>query len=260
MLNKIVSTHIPVYCFNIGEICDLMAGQWAFERRIEPLTNARLSCMANRTLLNLPPRLQSKIAPCPMSGCWFWTAAQFAHGYGKTSKKDKTVRAHNVVYELIKGPIPPGLVLDHLCRVRSCVNPDHLEPVTETENIRRGVSFSAINFRKTHCPQGHPYSPENTYRRKRRKHSIRVCKACTTIRSKKRWALKKEAILKAIEWGESMKLTEKELTVLKDALEFYLETAPAFRICDIHTELNNKMELGGINSINVPYYRNPDGN
>lgn len=66
-------------------------------------------------------------------------------------------------HELHKGPIPEGLVIDHLCRNRGCVNPDHLEAVTQRENILRGEGLAAANARKTHCPKGHPYSGENLY-------------------------------------------------------------------------------------------------
>ena len=101
--------------------------------------------------------------------CWLWTA-KTTRGYGKIghgSRIDGTeghLSAHRVSYEIHRGPIPDGLEIDHLCRVRKCVNPDHLEPVTHIENIRRGETGQATAVRqraKTHCPKGHPYSGSN---------------------------------------------------------------------------------------------------
>lgn len=110
-------------------------------------------------------------------GCWLWTAAT-AHGYGRIWHATKIYRAHRVAYELLIGPIPGGLQIDHLCRTPLCVNPSHLEPVTETVHILRGVGWSAINARKTHCPQGHEYTKGNTYRAP---NGRRHCRTCRTI-------------------------------------------------------------------------------
>lgn len=87
--------------------------------------------------------------------CWLWT--RFTHrGYGRFGiGKTRADRAHKVAWRLLRGVIPAGLQLDHLCRIRRCVNPAHLEPVSRRENILRGESPSARNARKTHCPQGH---------------------------------------------------------------------------------------------------------
>lgn len=93
--------------------------------------------------------------------CWLWAGHVSKSGYGylsaKVDGKWKNLRAHRVMYEAYKGEIPEGLVLDHLCRITQCVNPDHLEPVTQMVNTLRGLSWSGRNKRKTHCPQGHPY-------------------------------------------------------------------------------------------------------
>ncbi len=83
--------------------------------------------------------------------------------------------AHRVAYELSVADIPDGLELDHLCRVRHCVNPSHLEPVTPHENWARGQAISILNAQKTHCPQGHAYDEANTYISGR---GIRGCRAC----------------------------------------------------------------------------------
>lgn len=93
--------------------------------------------------------------------CWLWLGSITANGYGQTSVGGRRQAAHRYAYEQTVGPIPNGLQLDHLCRVHACVNPDHLEPVTNRENVLRGVGTSAVNARKTHCIHGHPLSGDN---------------------------------------------------------------------------------------------------
>lgn len=88
-------------------------------------------------------------------------------------------KAHRVAFELIRGCIPNGLVLDHLCRNRGCVNPDHLEPVTFRENIMRGVGYTAQQARKTHCRHGHEFTVENTYVWR----GGRICRTCRRIQT-----------------------------------------------------------------------------
>lgn len=111
--------------------------------------------------------------------CWLWNAAQNAEGYGNFTFGGRTVKAHRFTYELLVGPIPEGLELDHLCRVHHCVNLAHLEPVTRSVNSQRGVN---ANTRKTHCPQGHPYDEGNTTRCKGR----RYCRSCNRVQ-KRQW-------------------------------------------------------------------------
>lgn len=105
--------------------------------------------------------------------CWEWTGdKEKKMGYGLFLRRvvdlGKSVRAHRYSYELHKGKIPKGLVIDHLCRNKSCVNPEHLEAVTYKENTLRGKSFSAVNARKTHCSKGHPLSGSNLRLKKNR--------------------------------------------------------------------------------------------
>lgn len=110
--------------------------------------------------------------------CWRWTATLNPGGYGQFWNGAKLVSAHRWAYEHLVGPIPDGLQLDHLCRVRNCVRPDHLEPVTHRENGLRGISPNAVNAAKTHCKHGHEFTPENTIVRTGKGRSGRECREC----------------------------------------------------------------------------------
>lgn len=107
--------------------------------------------------------------------CWLWTGALNGYGYGRIRSQYVLYRIHRVAYEATVGPIPHGQPLDHLCRVRHCANPAHLEPVTEQENVLRGIGPTAQNARKTHCKYGHEFTPENTYRTPDGKRRCRTC-------------------------------------------------------------------------------------
>jgi hypothetical protein len=110
--------------------------------------------------------------------CWEWTAGKNVDGYGKfnlAGDEATCVLAHRWLYEHRVGPVPEGMELDHLCRNRACVNPDHLEPVAHVENVLRGVSQWALNAAKTHCVKGHPYTPENTARQANGGRRCRTC-------------------------------------------------------------------------------------
>lgn len=106
----------------------------------------------------LPERLFDKVDVT--ATCWLWTGSINNAGYGRISVNNRPKYAHRVMYELVVGPIPDGLHLDHLCRVRHCVNPDHLEPVTNRENtLGRGLGRAAIEHRERQrtglCSKGH---------------------------------------------------------------------------------------------------------
>lgn len=118
--------------------------------------------------------------------CWLWTGATGPTGYGVTYNNGKNQYVHRAVYELLVGPIPDGLQIDHLCRVRNCVNPDHLEPVTPQENTRRGDAWK-WRLRRTHCRRGHEYSAENTVMRQ----GGRWCRACSRLWSTEYYQQKK---------------------------------------------------------------------
>jgi HNH endonuclease len=107
----------------------------------------------------LEERFRAKVRVDEATGCWLWTAATDGHGYGQINVAGVPVKAQRIAWVLYVGPIPDGLHIDHLCRVRLCVNPAHLEPVTAAENTRRQLAaIGHPNSRKTHCPRGHPYN------------------------------------------------------------------------------------------------------
>lgn len=94
--------------------------------------------------------------------CWLWIGPPSSEGYGRVHFDGGERKAHRHVYEVLVAPIPDGLHLDHLCRVRHCVNPDHLEPVQPRVNYLRGVGPTAVNARKSICAHGHAFTVENT--------------------------------------------------------------------------------------------------
>ena len=129
------------------------------------------------------------------SGCWLWQACTNADGYGKFLLHGKSSYAHRIAYVIYKNKIPAGLEIDHLCRVRSCVNPDHLEAVTHKINVLRGSSPQVSGVRqreKTHCPSGHPYSGQNLNMVMQPTGRYgRVCRACHNARSKRAYHKKR---------------------------------------------------------------------
>lgn len=116
------------------------------------------------------------------SGCWQWTGRTDRYGYGRIQSFGQALQAYLVAYEAWRGPVPDGLELDHLCRVRICVNPDHLEAVTKTVNTMRGESSPAVNARKDACIHGHPFDDANTYYATRKSGRVRrQCRTCQRI-------------------------------------------------------------------------------
>jgi len=95
-------------------------------------------------------------------GCWLWTGGK-SDGYAMARIQGTMYKVHRLIYEELVGPVPAGLELDHLCRVRCCLNPEHLEPVQKRTNILRGEGACAVHARKVTCLQGHPLSGDNLY-------------------------------------------------------------------------------------------------
>jgi hypothetical protein len=116
---------------------------------------------------------------CTLVGeCWVWTRTRGPSGYGRMGVGSSTDFVHRVTYELLRGPIPPGLHIDHLCRNKPCCNPWHLEPVTQAENNRRNT--------RTHCYEGHPLVGSNVTTHR---DGTRRCRECrNTHRRERGWA------------------------------------------------------------------------
>jgi hypothetical protein len=131
-------------------------------------------------------RFLGKVRPDD-NGCWMWIGAVHSRGYGHFWSGEKLVLAHRFSYTFFVGPIPPGLVIDHLCRTPLCVNPAHLEAVTERVNILRGTGVTAQQAVKTHCVHGHPLSGENLMVLART--GERVCRICLQV-WRDRWSKK----------------------------------------------------------------------
>lgn len=119
--------------------------------------------------------------------CIAWTGATDRWGYGHFTTGKKQYRAHRWIFQYVRGVIIPGLQIDHLCRNRSCVNVNHLELVTASENVRRGLAPEKARQRKlskTHCPSGHPYAGNNL---RRLTNGGRACKTCSREHSQRRY-------------------------------------------------------------------------
>jgi hypothetical protein len=157
---------------------------WHSDRRSEmraksivPLTSSQIE------------KFWSKVeVPYQPSCCWEWQGLFTKGGYGRyfTYSVDKIRRyllAHRVAYTILIGDIPEDLEIDHLCRNRQCVNPDHMEPVTSLENQIRSFSVTGVNSRKTHCIHGHEFTDANTGRSKQGR---RYCLTCKRRSSRKR--------------------------------------------------------------------------
>lgn len=138
------------------------------------------------------------------NGCWIWKRYTARNGYGmigvgsRTDGTRNTALAHRVAYQEFVGDIPDGLQIDHLCKIRNCVNPKHLEAVTPKENVSRSDAYYKVLMGKTECPHGHQYSEENLYVYPTKFGGVkRNCKTCMKQRTRHRYVEKKLALMGA---------------------------------------------------------------
>jgi len=136
-----------------------------------------------RAVLTPLGRLMTRVRLGTADECWEWTGPLY-NGYGRVKGKKRDEMVHRVAYELLVGPVPNGLQLDHLCRNRGCVNPAHLEPVTNRVNVLRGVSPIARQARQTHCKRGHRLEAPTAYVSRGR----RICRTCHNLYRRAQWA------------------------------------------------------------------------
>jgi hypothetical protein len=112
--------------------------------------------------------------------CWLWTGPVLQNGYGRLCVRSQPHYAHRISHEMLIGPIPDGLEIDHLCRVRNCVNPDHLEAVTHAENLRRAQPYREPHRPPTQCRKGHTYDIGTTY-----------CRSCASASNRRKYLARK---------------------------------------------------------------------
>ena len=144
--------------------------------------------------MNVIDKILSCVEPFNDKGCLLYLGHITEQGYGRIKIKDKSYRVHRLIFEHFHGPLAVGLMPDHLCRVRHCIHPDHMEAVTNRVNLMRGVSPSAICARKTHCSKGHPYGEESSVTPNRSK-ARRICRICDRAQNKIQYDKRKLARL-----------------------------------------------------------------
>jgi hypothetical protein len=161
------------------DIACMTCGQ-TFQRLKSNQKHCSSQCFnARKSRLSPRDRVASEVNIDALTGCWNWrNKPSSTNGYGSLRVKMRQVPSHRYSYEAFVGPVPDGLELDHLCRNRRCVNPEHLEAVTHRENLMRSpITFSGKGAVRTHCKHGHPF---------RKSHAPRYCHTCHCIQEQKR--------------------------------------------------------------------------
>lgn len=143
-----------------------------------PFTSASSKAMHAARRRPVEDRFMAFVMPEPNSGCWLWMGCLNTHGYAKFQVSGHGIAGSRWAYQHFVGLIPEGLQIDHKCRVRCCVNPDHLRPLTQKENILCGIGAAALNAQKTHCVNGHEFNKANTYLHVRLGTLRRCCRIC----------------------------------------------------------------------------------
>lgn len=147
------------------------------------------------TTEQLKSRLLKHSIPVTESGCWVWLGSSTQAGYGVMWNGEHNTSAHRIAHEVFIGPIEDGHTVDHLCRVRCCVNPDHLESVPHSVNLQRGETLNAKEVRVTHCPSGHAYTDVNT----NRWGGMRRCRVCDREKHREKRLLRQILSIKETE-------------------------------------------------------------
>lgn len=162
----------------IGPCCSLDS--------VSPLRVGGITFGANGRGLSFSMNFWNKVVRT--ATCWDWNGTLTPSGYGVVHTKHRggVKGAHRIAFELMRGPIPAGMVLDHLCRNRRCVNPQHLEVVSRAENTMRGYGVTALQARQTHCHRGHPLDGANVSVGRQKSHTYRRCNACRRVTAKAR--------------------------------------------------------------------------
>jgi|SRR5215471_19770529 len=155
------------------------------------------ACRYQRRMIAAAARLWARVQQSGPDDCWLWQGHVNNNGYGTIHSDGGDEYVHRVAYALLKGPVPAGLELDHLCRNTRCVNPAHLEAVPHKVNSLRGISLFAMEARQTHCIHGHRFDGANTYIRK--DNGARQCRQCKADRMRRRSSSPRHANSGAVE-------------------------------------------------------------
>ncbi len=173
-------------------------GSFVYEQVIAPDRDAACNGMPEYTIEKLPTYLRDRVVIDPVTGCWVWARGRSSKGYGYATVGGKSMAVHRLSWRTVVGPIPDGYWVDHICRNRPCCNPNHLRLVTPKQNaLENNSGHGAVNAAKTHCVNGHEFTPENTIikpRSTKKENMRRCCYECQRIASMMNKRRKRAAI------------------------------------------------------------------